>query len=196
VVRRPHQPQALERHLVRRRLVGAHLLIELRGTSKHVGRYSAGELLIHRLLAAVADRAERVDTQHTVHPVTARRGDVQGEVAAPRMAHEVRRLPVEMVQHCNHVGYRGRDVIGTALDRGGNPALLERGDAVTRPKLVDETPEAVRHPRPTVQGQKARAVTGDRTDELAADGRRAELLHARQPSVSAASPARSGMLGS
>jgi len=110
-VRRPH-----EAHLLGRGLVAGdtlrHLRVEL-PCARTIGLGRPPEdLLVELGPAAVPDGPERIDSEHPEHASRPGLRDVEGEVAAPRVADDVRLVPAERVEHTARVVHVGCDRVG------------------------------------------------------------------------------------
>src|SRR6185437_7768613 len=105
-------------------------LVDLpRPLARFLGR-AAEHLLVELGPPPVADGAERIDGEHPEDPVGNRLGDVEREVAAPRVADDICRLPAELVEHAARVADVRRDRVRTFYRRGLEPSLLVPRDVV------------------------------------------------------------------
>ncbi len=86
---------------------------------------------------------------------------MQGELPAPRMAHDPRLVPTERVEHATGVVHVGRHRVRPFRRRRREPSLLVPGDGVLLRELVGEIAEVVEaQPRPPVQQENRRPAAG------------------------------------
>ena len=87
---------------------------------------------------------------------------MEHQVAAPRVAHQVRGVPSESVQNGGDVGHRLGDRELALLGGRGDTALLVRRDLVAGGELGHRVVEVgAVHARATVHGEHPRALAGD-----------------------------------
>src|SRR5262249_61969067 len=91
---------------------------------------SSKHLLVELRPATVADRPEWIDAEDTVEAVRHRFGNVESEVAAPRVTDHVRLFPAERVEDAPGVVDVGRYVVRPFEGWWRLAALLGPGDVV------------------------------------------------------------------
>jgi hypothetical protein len=136
-------------------------LVELsRAVAHRLGR-SPEDLLVELRPATVADRPERIDGEDTADAVRQSFGDVESEVAAPRVTDHVRLVPAEALEDASGIVDVGRHRVRPFDGRRGLSPLLVPGDVGFFRELLGEIAQVVEaEAGPAVQEQNRRPATG------------------------------------